>query len=461
VNRPGPTSSWIVLVLLGALASTGPVEAQEQGRSADREEVSLTPDQFDLLHRTLEGIHDELIAADPDMAADALRGRLLIEAYQLINNVTQIGLPEEQVLLLPDPLKHEAGRLVSAVVDDSRPSDPPEADQGPPLRDESSVPVRLRPFRPILSEVLADRFEQLKATSIEQANLRETLEREAITMAARAVSPSDDPRELVAAEREYVVSLARRIAEGDQGPPDDADPAADPLLQDELDGIAELLRRKNAEWKISGEWPGISDRIDQLERFGIARLEEGHRRRNPEAALPGQARGQIRAMAEVIARGIPLALPPEPPTTTPDEPATPDDEPSETEEPPRVEPFELAPEQLQRFARLARAVDQGLIVAGIDLPTRRTTLRKFFREHAARLSGRSVETLPQDFLEAVDREVEQILAEHSQVIDPGHPPVIVQPPVVTVPPIITVPTTARPTWVGVPDRASRWCFPWD
>ncbi|MEW4566543.1 hypothetical protein AB1L88_01620 [Tautonia sp. JC769] len=469
MNRPGATTFRIVLLFLGGLASMGRVEAQEPGRSADRQAESLTPDRFDLLRRTLEGVHEELLAADPDLAADALRGRLLIEAYQLIDNVMRTGLPEDQLLLLPDPLKQEAGRLVSIVLDDPQPPEPSEPDRGPSPSALSSAPVRLRPFESILSETLADRFEQLKATNIDQANLRETLDREAIAMAARAVSPANDPRELLDVERAFILAMARRVASGDRPAADDAGPAADTLLQDELDGIAELIRRKNAEWKISGEWPGINDRVDQLEHFGVARLEETLGRRNPGGSPPRQAREQIRAMAELTARGIPVALPPETPTTSsPDgdgdgdgDPTDPDGEPSEPEEPAPVEPFELAPEQLQRLARLARAVDQGLIVAGIDLPTRRATLRKFFREHAARLSGRTVETLPRDFLDAVDDEVEQILAEHGPLIGPRQPPVIVQPPVVTVPPVITVPTSPRPTWVEVPDRSPRWCFPWN
>lgn len=459
VIRPGPACLWIVLVILVASASMGQVEAQGQERAADSEQLSLAPRQFDLIHRTLRGVHDELKAADPDIAADTLRGRLLIEAYELINNVMNSGLSHDRLLLLPDSLKEDASRLVSVVLEDERTEDP-GADQGPLLIDDSSIPVRLRPFQPILAEVLADRFEHLKASILDPATLRKTFQQEAIEMAARAISPSDDPRDLVEAERDYVVALASGIAGGDLDPPDNPDPADNPLLQDELDGIAELLRRKNAEWKISGEWSAIKDRIDRLGQFGMALLEESLQRRDPEASIPISAREQIRAMAEVIARGIPLAIPPETTPTPPDEPTTPD-EPSEPEEPASVEPFELAPEQFQRLARLARAVDQGLIVAGIDLPTRRTTLRKFFREHAAHRTGRTVETLPPEFLEAVDREVERILAEHSGVIDPGYPPVVVQPPVVTVPPIIAVPTTNRPIQVRVPDRHSRWCFPWN
>ncbi|WP_169974330.1 hypothetical protein [Tautonia rosea] len=466
MNQPDPTSFRIVLVILVALASMANARAREQGRAADPKQESLSPDQFDLIWRTLDGIQDELKSAEPDLAADALRGRLLIEAYQLINNVMRTGLSEQQLLRLPNSLKQDAGRLVSLVLrDDSQPPEPSEPDQGPLLIDDPSVPVRLRPFQPILTEVLTDRFEQLNASNLDQARLRETLEREAIAMAAKAVSPSNDPRDLISAERDYVLAMVVERLGGTPGPTDDAEREADVLLQDELDSLFELLRRKNAEWKISGEWPGISDRIEQLEQFGIARLEDVVHLRDPEASIPIPVREQIRAMAELIARGIPVALLPET-TPPPDEPSTPNqptapDGPSATEEPPRVEPFELALEQFHRLARLARAVDQGLIVAGIDLLTRRSTLRKYFREHAARISGRTAETLPSDFLEAVDREVERILAEHSRAIDPGHPPLIVQPPVVTVPPIITVPTTARPTQVSVPNRVSRWCVPWN
>jgi hypothetical protein len=239
--------------------------------------------------------------------------------------------------------------------------------------------------------------------------------------------------------------MARRIASGGQGD------ASGPDLVEELDTLAELLRRKNAELELSEGLLDVDARAIRLERFGLGRLGASIGDQDPPGSIPEGARHRVAALARLIARGVPFSPDPEapgPPTgTVPDEPGGGGE--------PAVDPNSLV-----LVAEWARLVDLGLIASGVDPANRRETLRRFSIEQLSCECRRRGAPVPAEVSREADRLADRILAEGPGPPGPPTNPVNVPVPVTTtlVPTAPSMPAV-NPAFVLGPAPRHCWACP--
>ena len=405
------------------------------GLTADGPAAGLDPQQFDLVRRLLEQVRDDLHAADPSLSAQPLRSRLLVEALETINEAIDAPVPDDQLLTLPPELKDDASTLVSLVLGD--PTPPPTGSPEPP----PAAPVRVAPYVPLIQGLVAERRDELVEAGSSDPGAE--LEPLALETTAQAIG-LDSPTALSDDERSFAVALARRVAGGESPPT----PAADQALQDDIDALLELFKRKDASLRLADGVSSIDDRTARLTDYGTQQLTAGLHARDPNATLPDDARRRVEALASFVARGIPLTTPePTPPPLPTDLGGG-----GETTD---TDPTPVDPAIVSAVEGLARAVDRALIAAGLDLPTRRATLLKFILDRIARQSGAaSADALEVELRTEAERLVEHILA----ASNPTGPHVVLPPTTVTVPTTPTTPTT--PIYILVPSNSLRRCWRW-
>lgn len=421
---------WSYRPILIAAMTVAPAVAPDEPTAT----AGIDARYYQVVRETLDAFKDELLAADPGLDPAALRSKLHVQALDLINQTLDAPVPEDRLLTLPAPLKADADRLAAELTGGpAAASDLPEALPDPKTKTDADgrteVPARLRGFEDVLADCVASLADRLREGGSDPSSQVETLEQAALEVAAEAITTTGKPEDLTPDEADYARAVARQIASGDGPPP------VDEAIESDLDALGELLRREDARLRLSEGLRSPDDRAARLADYGDSQIEASLKARDPSATLGDEVKQRIATLADLTARGVVVR---------------PVDDPGAVEPPPSNPsgpPSGIDPALWRSVESLARAVDRGLIAAGLDPAVRRSTLERFVLERIGGQAG--VDSLTAAVRQEASRLVDAILRGGGQPWTVGVPTT----------PVVTVPAPTAPTvYILVPAR-HRWC-PW-